>query len=372
LALFEVFSPDRLLQAVNMVEFPTSSEEDSGAVPAVSSSDEAREAGGGDDANVDDATLRTRAASWRSQYESIYVNARSTFKDLSGISQARFAAAAADTDGSATMPQTDDSNGGNPDLLGFVRPDQNIPLANGSQFLTVQPFVHYFAKLLGFQTIYGQDRFAAIYPKAVTDQMAEERGLCGFLPINASFSAPPAPATIAINVETATYRILQQIAGVNSHEVIVRQFARSIPDVSDSTQPTVTESVRFCRAQTDRHTRVRSCGADAGGCNAFTGTYPLPSLRGFNAQVYSNFQWDPVSAPMLALDSWLPKAANNVVTVSSSQTYEKIVAWNVQGALSATNTPTGKNIGVTSGVTTVSRKNGRGPREKTCRWPIGR
>ena len=85
------------------------------------------------------------------------------------------------------------------------------------------------------------------------------------------------------------------------------------------------------------------------GCNDFTETTPLTSSRGFNEQITSNFTWDTDTAKRVRLDSYLPKTVNGVTTVSSSQLYEKVVAWSVQGALNGSVGEKGPNVGVSLG-----------------------
>ena len=336
LTLFDSFT-NGLLQAVSMVEFPTTVSEDSiQTIPPGSASAEEDRANSGP---PDDATVRSQAAEWIKSYEQKWSDSRQAFRAVAGVSQARLAAAAVDTDGNATSPAAAGSDG--MDLSSWLEPAQEIPPAPGSQFLTAQPFFDYQTKTLNLQSIYYQPRFKAFYPLAVQSNkpgVGDVRGACIFAPYNAAFNLPPPPNNPAVsNVEVATYRILQQVNGVYSHEVIARQFVSSVPNVVLSDQPVGTEAVSYCLGGIVPVEPLRNyfaCLPDRLGCNAFTETTPLTSLRGFNEQVISNFSWDADTAPRVTLDSWLPKAANNVTTVTSSQTYEKIVQWTIQGALS--------------------------------------
>lgn len=359
LAVFDAFSRDGLLQTVNMVEFPTTQDEDPIQTdpPGPFSDLESNSL------PTDDATLRAQTDQWRATYEGKQAEAKETVGKLSGVTPAQLAAAAADDGSDPSAPLAADSSTGkigdtrNMDLSDWLAPTQDIPNANGSQFLTVQPFFHYLPKTFNLESIYYQPRFQSIFPKAVRaiSGVADIRGACIFSPINASFSLPPAVITPpVVNVETATYRILQRIGGVYSHEVIARQFISSTPTVAPSTQPIGTESVSFCLKGIGIYSPLdgyasRECVTNVFGCNDFTETTPLTSSRGFNEQITSNFTWDTDTAKRVRLDSYLPKTVNGVTTVSSSQLYEKVVACSVQAALNGSVGEKGPNVGVSLG-----------------------
>lgn|GEM_PF-2388563 len=346
LALFNAYSNDGSLQTVNMVEFPVALGEDtiqtvppgpsqSGSTPSIGAADE--------------ATLRQQTEQWRALYESKYWLAQTTVHALSGISSEQFAAAAADT-GTTASPSAL-ASGSNPDLASFLSPAQDVtPASNGSQFLSVQPFFHYLPRTLDIQSIYYQPRFQTVYPKAITPGNLESRGLCSFLPVQASFQMTPAQTTANnVNVETATYRMLEQYNSAYVHEIIARQFITSNPTVaSSSTPPIGTETIAFCKGiaavqpYCDPNPDLL--------CQNFSETHPLSSLRGFNGEVISTLSWDPSSAAMLKLDGLLPLTANNVTNLTTSSAYSRTVSWSIQGGLDFNGgTISGKNVGLNLG-----------------------
>lgn len=350
-AVFNAYSSDELLQNSYMVEFPETLAEDSiqSVPPGPLSQGNSTPS---KPAATDAATLRAQTQQWRTSYENSYAQARKAFAAISGISPAQFAAAAAN-DGSVS-PAVDASSG-NSDLSTWLTPPAAITAARGSQFLTVQPFQETRSYTLPLQSIYYQDRFQSIFPKAVVAQNVDGRGLCAFLPINASFALqPPATTYTNVNISIQTYRILEQNSGVYSHEIIAHQYLSSVPTVTPASpaSPVIgTENVSFCHAAfvVKPNFTGWECTQNGTGCNAFSQGYPVSSLRGFNEQFVGNFTWDSATAPRLTLDSWVPKAQVDQATVSSSQAYNKTVSWSVQGGLCGGICDSKDNVGVSLG-----------------------
>jgi hypothetical protein len=345
-AAFNTYSKSGLLREVDMVEFPATLSEDAmQTVPPGPSSDSTSAA-----AQPDAQTLRQQTRQWRATYEATRKSARAAFAGLDTVSSAQLAAAAGG-DGS-TEPIALDSGAPTGDLSAWLAPPSEItPSSDTTQFLTVQPFRVTRTYTLPLQSIYYQtERFQKVYPKAVQSNLVIGRGLCTFLPINAAFKIPPDTTTYTnVNAEIQTYRILQNANGVYSHEVIAHQFISSIPTITPAPPAPPdfgVETISFCRARTN--ITPFECVPDEGGCNAFSEDYPLSALRGFNEQIVSNFTWDANTAPRLTLDSWVPLADNDKTTVSTSQVYEKIVTWSIQGTGSIDISKTPK-IGLSAG-----------------------
>ena len=365
LAVFNGYSNDALLQTANMVDFPTSSDED--PIPAPDSEDpagaseSAQASAPGGDVDVDSATLRARTNQWRKLYESKYMETRRTLGTLSGIAPAQFAAAAVD-DGSATpAPNSAESTASNMELDDFLSPSPQLPPAQGSQFLTAQPFFHYLTRTLNLQSIYFQPRFDYnfYFTQAISNRFPVPRGLCTFLPDLAQFIGNRFTTSTTLNVETATYRLLQKPTGGTSynHEIVARHWIQSVPNIS--TDSPVTERVSYCNARLQRG-GTYECIPDGFGCNAFLEDYPLKSMRGFNAQLTSSYSWDPVSTSQLTLLSALPEAENKDSKVKSSQSYDRTVSWSIQGAVKAkvgikTKGGSGPKIGPNVGVSFSGR-----------------
>lgn len=341
LALFNAYSSDGSLQTVNMVEFPVALSEDASQTvpPGPSQSGSTPSVG-----VAAEATLRQQTEQWRALYESKYWLAQKTVHALSGISSAQFAAAAADIGAPASPSAL--ASGTNTDLSDFLSPAQDVtPASNGSQFLSVQPFFHYLPATLNIQSIYYQPRFQTVYPKAITPGERELRGLCGYQPVQASFQMTPAQTTANnVNVETATYRMLEQYNSAYVHEIIARQFIASNPTVvSSSTPPIGTETIAFCWGA--------NCNPNNNPfCPPFSEGHPLSSLRGFNGEVISTLSWDSSSAAMLKLDGLLPLTANNVTNLTTSSAYSRTVSWSIQGGIDFNGgTISGKNVGLNLG-----------------------
>ena len=346
MAAFKTYSGDQLLQTVDMVEFPVTLNEDAvQTVPPgpVSRSDSSAPA----TAQEYDATLAAQTRQWRTNYEGIHTEAKKVFGALSGVSPAQFAAAAAD-DGSASSSTAASDSAGDTDITEWLTPPVGISAAADSQFLTVQPFRVTRTYTLPLQSIYYQARFQSVYPKAVVAQNVDGRGLCSFLPQTFSFAMQPAVTTYAnVNAQVQTYRILEKSDEVYSHEVIAHQLITSVPTIvpAPPASPAIgTETVSFCNGVYLVNPGRWACGPDTGFCNGFNEDYAVSSLRGFNEQIVSNFIWDSATAPRLTLDGWVPVADNDKTTVSSSQTYEKIVTWSVQGALNGSYGDKGPNV----------------------------
>src|SRR5208282_1446676 len=353
LAAFITYSGDGLLQTVDMVEFPATLAEDAAQIvpPGPASAAQSDPAAPVPEP-TDDETLRAQTRQWRATYEQTQAAARQALGGLSGISPAQYAAAAAEGDTAAPSPTTPDSSTGDMDISDWLTPPTGITAApDDSQFLTVQPFRETRTYTLPLQSIYYQPRFQTIYPQAVVAQNVDGRGICAFLPTNASFVLPVAVTTYtSVNTSIQTYRLLERSGSQYSHEVIAHQLITSAPSVTPAppASPVIgTENVSFCTAGF-AIPGGWSCTENGLGCNAFTQGYSVSSLRGFNQQIVSNFTWDAGTAPLVTLDGWVPQAANDQTTVSSSQLYEKVVAWSVQGAFSgqASKTP---NVGVSLG-----------------------
>ena len=342
-AAFNTFSDDHQLLEVDMLDFPeTVNELDVG--PSSASQDASLSS------PPDDETIRAQAHQWRSNFENVHDTTKAAVKGLSGISPQQYAAAAADNGTASASPA--DSSPTAMDVAQWLTPPAGIAEAtDGSQFLTVQPFRESRTYSLPLQSIYYQQRFQSIYPLAVVPQNVDGRFLCAFLPIGVTFTLPqPAPTTFSnVNASVQTYRLLEKNSGQLNHEIIAHQLVTSQPTITPAPPASPefgTENVSFCAASLSE--RGYSCFAQDL-CKDFTQAYPISSLRGFNEQFVSTFTWDSTTAPLVTLDGWVPVAANDQTTVQSSQTYEKIVAWSVQGALNGQTGEKGHNVGLSVG-----------------------
>lgn len=355
LAVFNTYSEDRLLQSTDLVEFPATLAADALQTdPPGPATGAAIDAAVAADAQLEERRLGRRAAEWRAQYEGRRAEAAASLGTLSGISSARFASAIAAAERGEVVPPPLDA-GTHAGLTTWLSPPIGIASAPGSQFLTVQPFQVTRSYALALHSIYYQDRFQAVYPKAVVGDNVDCRGpfgICCFLPINARFDLPPAQTTYTnVNTSVQTYRILARNEGAYSHEVIAHQLITSVPTLTPTppASPRIgSETISFC---TNRGPvgGPYYCGPDVNGCNAFEQKYDASSQRGFNEQIVSAFTWDADTAPRITLDGWVPKAANDVVSASSSQSYDKTVSWSVQGGLCAGICEINNNVGVSLG-----------------------
>lgn len=335
-AVFNTYSKSGLLEEVDMVEFPATLSEDAmQTVPPGPSADWSSGSTLAAPDQTDTEALREQTRRWRGTFEALQKSTKEAFAGLDNVSSAQLATAAAG-DGSTT-PIAIDSSAPNGDISQWLMlPSEITPSSDGSQFLTAQPLRVTRTYTFPLQSIYYQPRFASVYPKAVVANTDELRGLlCHFLPINAQFNLPPVSTTYTnVNAEIQTFRILENNNGTYSHEIIAHQFISSVPTISGGPPPASpavgTEAISYCNARTN--VIPYECVPNANGCNAFTENYPISSLRGFNEQIVSNFTWDPSTAPLLTLDGWVPKAANNQTTVSTSQSYDKTVSWSIQGS----------------------------------------
>lgn len=345
-AVFDAFSSDGSLQTVSMVEFPQTFDENPNP-PDTPLTDPDGLTTTNPAVTPDDATLRAQTEQWRTLYEAKHAEAAQAMARLTGVSPAEFAAAAADR---SPTPDAGPTSGGNMDLEGFTNPAQQFtPAANGSRFLTVQPFFEFTTQTLRSQSIYYLDRFQKVYPHAVYSDTAFLNGACPYRPSAVSFDLVPSlPAVSNVNVETATYRMLEQYNnGLYAHEIIARQYILSSPSVTRPPQPIGKEKVTMCLA-TKPGSGPWVC---AGHSNIFCGLnyddyFDLSSLRAYNEQVKSTLSWDETTAGALTLDSLLPMAANNVMNVTTSHSYSRTVNWSIQGGLDG---GLGRNVGLNLG-----------------------
>jgi hypothetical protein len=348
-AVFNAYSPDGNLQTTTMVEFPSTSNEDPIQTdpPGSASTTSPDLAVTNLRAIPDETALRAQTDQWVALYESKHAEATQTMGALTGVSPAQFAAAAI----ASPTASADSATGGTMDIVDFIAPSQEItPAANGSQFLTVQPFFEFTPRTLISSSIYVQERFKNVYPHSVFKNTAILKGLCPYWPSTTLFDIPnDNPVATNVNLETATYRMLKQVNRTYAHEIIVRQYILSSPSITKPPEPIGTEEVKYCQAT------VHNCGATKWCCNAihnpfcgvsFTVNWPLSSLRGYNEQVSSTLSWDETTSSLLTLDGLLPAAANNVRNVTTSSVYSRTVSWSIQGGLEGASP---RNVGVNLG-----------------------
>jgi hypothetical protein len=336
-AVFKTYSEDRLLQNATLIEFPTIQSED----PKPAETDDGTEQVASDavaDQRValDETTLREQTRQWRELFEREHVDAARAMG--SDVGAARFDVATASAD--APEPARE----GLPDWL--LAP-ASIPPAGSSPFWTVRQFTH--TKPVTLQIT------SAVYAPANQGvrrdgSAALQRGLCFFLPDGSSFDLkPPTPSTATVLVTHVVNRMLQETnQNVYNHNVIVRQFVRTSPNVLRPDGGSIgTETVQFCRALAANSVSPFGwyCVEDGFGCNAFKEGFSLQSpLLGFNAQVRSTLEWDPTSAGLLSIASMRPAAANNQTTVATSENWNLNLNFAIQGALQADSVPPGIGI----------------------------
>jgi hypothetical protein len=336
-AVFKTYSSEGLLQAANMVEFPTTVTEDptppdgaaGGADPGVLAGATATQVA------VDDATLRAEAHEWRAIFESEYLAA------TRGASASALAAAGPDGAAASSGALPEATPSGPPEWL--LAP-HSVPPANGSPFWTVRQFIDTKPVMLQMTSALYDPANQGVRSDSTS---ALQRGLCFFIPRSSSFDLKPAaPSTATVLITHAVNRLLQENAGTYNHNIIVRQYVRSSPTVLRPTEPLGTETVDLCRALASRPFPPLGwyCAGSAFGCNDFKEGFPVQSLLGFNAQVQSSLGWDPRSAPLLSVSSVRPVAANNVSTVKTAEDWSLNVNWSIQGALELETLP--PNVGL--------------------------
>lgn len=298
LAVFNTYSEDRLLQTTDLVEFPATLEADAfqtdppGSAVVLDGEGSVLAA-----AHDGRAALGEQAIQWRALFEGRRAEAKRTLGALSGVSPAQFAsvvAAASRSDASPTLA----AGAGSMDLASWLTPPTGIAAAAGSQFLTVQPFRVTPSYTLALTSIYYQDRFQSVYPKAVVANNVDCRGpfgFCCFPPINAKFNLPPVQTTYTnVTTNIQTYRILERNSNVHSHEIIAHQLITSAPTLTPAppAPPQIgTETISFCTSSGPVGGPY-TCQPNVNGCNAFEQNYDVSWMRGFNQQFVSTFTCD--------------------------------------------------------------------------------
>src|SRR5581483_7227308 len=180
----------------------------------------------------------------------------------------------------------------------------------------------------------------------------EFRGLCPFLFRNPRWSMnAPVIANETASVTNIVNRVLQPTSGSNgptfNHNILVRQVIDTSQHASFPDPNIGTVTVTWCAAQFHPETGFWSCAQNIL-CPDFDETFPVQSLIGFNAQIISNLAWDPATAALLNAGGLRPLAANNVSTVSTSETQKLGVDFSIQGSITAELIPPNVGLGAES------------------------
>ena len=344
-AVFKTFLGKDGLQAATVIEFPTTIDE---PIPSGDGSSASLSAVASANASNDEETIRAQAGQWRKRYEQIYVDTSRSKDSVKNVASDQLAAAAVDDGSSSSSPAAAASPAG--DLTTWLALPSNSELAPTSPFWTVRQFRERRDVTLSVRSKIFLD--PVNYQRVPSDGRTPEfRGLCPFLFRSPQWSLNPVTANETASITNIVNRLLQPTSGSNgptfNHNILVRQVIDSSPPATlpDPTIGTVT--VNWCAAQIHEN-GFWSCSSGNPFCADFDQTFPVQSLIGFNAQVVSNLAWDPATAALLNAGGLRPLAANNVSTVSTSETQKLGVDFSIQGSIDAELIPPHIGLGVGS------------------------